>query len=49
MLKISVVEGPRQRRLIVEGKLIANWAVDLYLDLPRVENGIGTTDISTRP
>ena len=29
MLKISVVEGPRRRRLIVEGKLIAPWAAEL--------------------
>jgi hypothetical protein len=29
MLKISVVEGPRRRRLILEGKLIAPWAAEL--------------------
>jgi hypothetical protein len=29
MLKITVVEGPRRRRLIVEGKLIAPWAAEL--------------------
>ena len=29
MLKISIVEGRRQRRLIVEGKLIAPWADEL--------------------
>jgi ABC-type transporter Mla MlaB component len=29
MLKITVVEGRRQRRLIVEGKLIAPWATEL--------------------
>jgi hypothetical protein len=29
MLKISVVESPRRRRLIVEGKLIAPWAAEL--------------------
>ena len=29
MLKISVVDGPRQRRLILEGKLIAPWAAEL--------------------
>ncbi len=29
MLKISVVEGPRQRRLVLEGKLIAPWAAEL--------------------
>jgi anti-anti-sigma regulatory factor len=29
MLKISVVEGPRRRRLILEGKLTAPWAAEL--------------------
>ena len=29
MLKISVLDGRRQRRLIVEGKLVAPWAAEL--------------------
>jgi hypothetical protein len=29
MLKISVIDGRRQRRLIVEGKLIAPWTAEL--------------------
>lgn len=29
MLKISVVDGPCRRRLILEGKLIAPWAAEL--------------------
>ena len=29
MVKISLVEGPAQRRLIVEGKLITPWAAEL--------------------
>ena len=29
MLKITVVEDPRRRRVIVEGKLIAPWAAEL--------------------
>ena len=29
MLKISVVEGPRRRRLVVEGKLIEPWVAEL--------------------
>ncbi|HEY1755266.1 MAG TPA: hypothetical protein VGG72_07705 [Bryobacteraceae bacterium] len=29
MLKITVVEGRHQRRLIVEGRLIAPWAAEL--------------------
>jgi hypothetical protein len=29
MLKISIVEGRRQRRLIVEGKLVEPWTAEL--------------------
>ena len=29
MLKISLIDNARQRRLIVEGKLIAPWAAEL--------------------
>jgi hypothetical protein len=29
MLKISIVDRPNQRRLVVEGKLIAPWAAEL--------------------
>ena len=29
MLKITVAEEPRRRRVIVEGKLIAPWAAEL--------------------
>jgi hypothetical protein len=29
MMKISLVDGPTQRRLIVEGKLIPPWAAEL--------------------
>jgi hypothetical protein len=29
MLKISIIEGPTQRRLIVEGKLVGPWAAEL--------------------
>ena len=29
MLKISLVDGARQRRLVVEGKLVAPWAAEL--------------------
>jgi hypothetical protein len=29
MLKISIVEGRKQRRLAVEGKLLAPWAAEL--------------------
>ena len=29
MLKISIVEGGNQRRLVVEGKLVAPWAAEI--------------------
>jgi hypothetical protein len=29
MLKISVIENPSERRLILEGKLIAPWVIEL--------------------
>jgi hypothetical protein len=29
MLKISLIDSARQRRLVVEGKLIAPWAAEL--------------------
>ncbi len=29
MLKISIIDGARRRRLILEGKLIAPWAAEL--------------------
>jgi hypothetical protein len=29
MLKISLIDSPRQRRLVVEGKLLAPWAAEL--------------------
>jgi hypothetical protein len=29
MLKISLIDSPRRRRVIVEGKLIAQWAAEL--------------------
>ena len=28
-MKISLIDSPRQRRLVVEGKLIAPWAAEL--------------------
>ncbi len=29
MLKISIIDSPSQRRLVLEGKLIAPWAAEL--------------------
>ena len=35
MLKISIIEGHTQRRLIVEGKLVGPWAAELRRCVPR--------------
>jgi anti-anti-sigma regulatory factor len=40
MLKISVVEEPRRRRLIVEGKLIAPWADELTSEYTKVKENL---------
>src|SRR5438094_10494406 len=36
MLKISIVEGRKQRRLVVEGKLVAPWSDELKATCERV-------------
>jgi hypothetical protein len=41
MLKISLVDSARQRRLVVEGKLVAPWAAEL-ID-PRNRTDFGST------
>ena len=42
MLKISIVDTPSHRRLVIEGKLIAPWAAELgkvWQDAPADLNG----------
>jgi len=42
MLKISIVDTPSHRRLVIEGKLIAPWAAELWKvwqDAPADLNG----------
>jgi hypothetical protein len=36
MLKISVINGPRQRRLVVEGTLVEPWVVELLSEYTKV-------------
>jgi len=38
MLKISVVEGRTQRRLVLEGRLIAPWVAELRTEWKRVRS-----------
>jgi hypothetical protein len=44
MLKISVIDGRRQRRLIVEGKLIAPWAAELMTACDRARADLDGRD-----
>ena len=41
MLKISIVESPRQCRLVVEGKLIAPWDAELITACRAARAGLG--------
>jgi hypothetical protein len=40
MLKISTIESPGQRRLILEGKLIAPWAAELRTEYVKAEEAL---------
>jgi len=40
MLKISVVEGRKQRRLVVEGRLVAPWSDELKAACERAGSGL---------
>ena len=40
MLKISVVEGKRQRRLVVEGRLVPPWSAELEAACERAGSGL---------
>lgn len=40
MLKISIVEGRKQRRLVVEGKLVPPWSDELKAACARAESGL---------
>ena len=44
MLKISVIDGRRQRRLIVEGKLIAPWTAELKTACDRAKADLDDRD-----
>ena len=40
MLKISIIEGRKQRRLVVEGKLVAPWSNELKAACERAGSGL---------
>ena len=45
MLKISIVEGRKQRRLVVEGKLVAPWSDELKAACERAGSGLNGRDL----
>jgi len=45
MIKISLVEAPTQRRLIVEGKLITPWAAELRNACEEARLDLGDRDL----
>ena len=45
MLKISVVEGRKQRRLVVEGKLVAPWSDELRAACERAASGLNGREL----
>jgi len=45
MMKISLVDGLTQRRLIVEGKLIAPWAAELRSACENARADLGGRDL----
>jgi anti-anti-sigma regulatory factor len=45
MLKISIVEGRKQRRLVVEGKLVAPWSDELQAACERARAGLNGREL----
>ena|SRR5215831_12708945 len=45
MLKISTIESPGQRRLVLEGKLIEPWAAELRTEYVNAAEGLDGRDL----
>ena len=45
MLKISIVEGRKQRRLVVEGKLVPPWSDELKAACDRAGSGLNGREL----
>jgi hypothetical protein len=45
MLKISVVEARNQRRLLVEGRLIAPWSAELINACDKARDGLDSREL----
>ena len=46
MLKISIVEGRKQRRLVVEGKLAAPWSDELKATCQTARSGLDGRELA---
>ena len=45
MLKISIVEGRKRRRLVVEGRLVAPWSDELKASCEKAGSGLGDREL----
>ena len=45
MLKISIVEGRKQRRLVVEGRLVAPWSDELKAACEKAGSGLAGREL----
>src|SRR5438876_8619976 len=45
MLKISIVERRKQRRLVVEGRLVAPWSDELKASCEKAGSGLGDREL----
>jgi anti-anti-sigma regulatory factor len=45
MLKISLLDGQRERRLIVEGTLVAPWSSELAIACERARDDLGDREL----
>ena len=45
MLKVSIVEGRKQRRLVVEGRLVAPWSDELKAACDRAGSGLNGREL----
>ena len=46
MLKISIVEGRKQRRLVVEGRLVVPWSDELKAACQRARSGLDGRELA---
>ena len=49
MLKISLVDSPNERQLVLEGKLVAPWTVELRKACEHAKENLNEQRTSHRP